>query len=97
MARGSPRLSRISKRARFGTTFALGARMALRPNHVVAVIALALCACVGDNGQPTDAGNDALTDASTDVGPQPDAKTEAGPTTCVFGTSHFDDGCKFGP
>ena len=57
------------------------------------LFAFALCACVGDSNQPVDAGGDATTsDAGSDV-TAPDAPIG----TCVFGTSHFDDGCKFGP
>jgi len=62
---------------------------------VVSIFAFAAAACVGDNGQPGgDAGNDAALDAGDAA--TPDA-AEAGPGTCVFGTSHFGDGCKFQP
>src|SRR5437762_357712 len=62
--------------------------MALRA-YIILVAALAV-ACVGDSNQTGDAGNDAAVDAA------PDVKSDAGPTTCVFGTSHFDDGCTLG-
>jgi len=54
----------------------------------IIVVAALVVACVGDSNQPNDGGNDVTT---------PDAAIDAPPGTCVFGTSHFDDGCKFGP
>jgi hypothetical protein len=74
-----------------GTAFAKTRRMA-RPAFIV-FIAFAIAACVGDSNPANDAGNDS---SVTDAAP-PDVAVEAAPGTCVFGTSHFDDGCKFGP
>jgi hypothetical protein len=66
--------------------------MARRRLSIILIATFALCACVGDSNQPNDGGGDVtVNDAS------PDVKTDAGPTTCVFGTSHFGDGCKFQP
>ena len=57
----------------------------------IILVAALVVACVGDSNVPTDGGSDATADAAVDV------KVDAPPGTCVFGTSHFDDGCKFGP
>jgi len=64
--------------------------MALRP-FIIIVAALAV-GCVGDSNQPNDAGSDVTTSDAA-----PDTSADSPPGTCVFGTSHFDDGCKFGP
>lgn len=55
-------------------------------------MAFALGACVGDSNQPNDGGSDVT---APDAGP--DVTQDAPIGTCVFGASHFDDGCKFGP
>jgi hypothetical protein len=64
-----------------------------RPAFII-FAAFALAACVGDSSQPTDGGSDVTTSDAA-----PDTSADAAPPigTCVFGTSHFDDGCKFGP
>lgn len=66
--------------------------MARRAFFILA--AFALGACVGDSNPSNDAGGGDVnvTDAGPDVS---SSDAPAGP--CVFGTSHFDDGCKFGP
>lgn len=61
---------------------------------IILVATLALCACVGDSTQPIDAGNDA---SINDAVAPPDGAVEAAPGACIFGTSHFGDGCKFQP
>ena len=67
--------------------------MARRRLSIILVATFALCACVGDSSQPNDGGGDVTTnDAAPDV-----TQGDAGPGTCVFGTSHFGDGCKFQP
>ena len=75
-----------------GTAFALRTGMARRA--FIILVTLATSACVGDGNQPNDAGGD----DATPLDGGSDAKPDAAPNgTCVFGTSHFDDGCKFGP
>jgi hypothetical protein len=65
-----------------------------RSPFIIVVVVFALGACVGDSNPSNDAGgNDVVT--TSDAGP--DVATDAPIGTCVFGTSHFDDGCKFGP
>jgi hypothetical protein len=69
-----------------------------RSAFIILVAAFALTACVGDGGQPNDAGGNGDVTTTTTDGAAPDASSpDTGPGNCVFGTSHFDDGCKFGP
>jgi hypothetical protein len=56
---------------------------------LLVLLAAWLAGCVGDSSSVPDAGDGGSNDAMN----QPDATNG----TCVFGTSHFGDGCKFGP
>jgi hypothetical protein len=56
--------------------------------------ALMLLACTDSSAS----GDAAPSDGSTnDGGSIADGGYEAAPGQCIFGKSHFNDGCKFGP